>query len=63
VLRIPDGRQILEAERQLERGGYFLPPFYRDAFNHVEPTPLPDAAARLVFHAQRIGDYTISNCQ
>ena len=63
VIRIPSREQIVEAEKRLARAEYVLPHFYRDAFDHAEQTPLPDATARLIFHAQRIGDYTISNCQ
>lgn len=63
VLRVPPADALLAAEAILATEDYALPPFYSDHFAGLAPTPLPDAAARLRFQAQRIGDYSIANCQ
>ena len=39
---------------------YPLPPFYKRLFNGMDPVIPEDEKFRV--HAERIGDYTISNC-
>ncbi len=64
VLRIPPAELILDSEKELQSGGsYRLPAFYsKDAFGGA-PAHLPKGEALLDFHAKRIGDYSIANCQ
>lgn len=63
LLRLPPPDLIEASEKRLEAGDYALPAFYNDHYDGQAPAPLPDKAARLKFHAQRIGDYSIANCQ
>ena len=63
VLRVPPADLLKAAEQRLKTEDYGLPPFYNDHYDGQSPSALRDEAARLRFHAQRIGDYTISNCQ
>lgn len=63
LLRLPPADLIKASEQRLETQDYSLPAFYGAAYDGQAATPLPDRAARLQFHAQRIGDYTIANCQ
>lgn len=61
LIRLPPGEAIRDSEKQFEYGGsYFLPAFYSRVFGG-HPPYIPDAD-KLKFHAERIGDYTISNC-
>jgi hypothetical protein len=61
VIRLPPASMILAAEQGLAQGiPYELPSFYStDAFNNAQPH-IDDL---LSFHAKRIGEYTINNCQ
>ncbi|MDB5373184.1 MAG: hypothetical protein JWP04_1826 [Belnapia sp.] len=63
LLRIPPANLLQAAETALQTQDYTLPVFYGDSYEGQAQTPLPDLPARLRFHAQRIGDYTIANCQ
>lgn len=63
LLRLPPPDLVKASEQRLEAGDYSLPAFYNAHYDGQAPTPLPDKAARLKFHAQRIGDYSIANCQ
>ena len=61
---LPPPGMIDAAERYLQSPGttYHLPAFY-DSF-YVNPVRKTlTEAEKLKFHAQRIGDYTIANCQ
>lgn len=61
LIRLPPGDAIRDSEEQFEYGtSYFLPAFYSRVFGNHQPY-IPDAD-KLKFHAERIGDYTISNC-
>lgn len=63
LLRLPPPDLIKAAEMRLETDDYAMPAFYNEHYDGQAPTSLPDKAARMKFHAQRIGDYTIANCQ
>jgi len=60
VLRIPS-KALIERMEQNEAAGKqpYLPGFYDDAFR--DPVR-KEVSSPKVFNAQRIGDYTISNC-
>jgi hypothetical protein len=53
---------IADSEALLSEPGatYPLPPFYKRLFNGIDPV-IPESEKFRV-HAERIGDYTISNC-
>jgi hypothetical protein len=63
LLRLPPPDLVKASEQRLATEDYSLPGFYNEHYDGQAPTPLPDKAARLTFHAQRIGDYSIANCQ
>ncbi|MBY0332502.1 MAG: hypothetical protein K2X49_17750 [Acetobacteraceae bacterium] len=65
VLRLPPRDLVEASEEQLKAGAaYDLPPFYASALGVAGQVPqLGDEKALMDFHARRIGDYTISNCQ
>ena len=63
LLRLPPLDLLKAVEEELAHKDYTLPAFYNDQYACIAPTPLPDKEARLKFHAQRIGDYSISHCQ
>ena len=66
VIRIPPKDFVMESEKHLLTKGavYNLPSFYADALGVQGTVPaFDDADAVLDFHASRIGDYSISNCQ
>ena len=63
LLRLPPPDLVKASEQRLATGDYTLPAFYNEHYDGQAPTALPDKAARLKFHAQRIGDYSIANCQ
>lgn len=61
LIRLPPKEGVENSERELEAGGnYLLPPFYRRIFGGADPVVAD--GDKLKFHAERIGDYTISNC-
>ena len=62
LLRLPPPDLVKASEKRLETKDYSLPPFYNDHYGTAAPE-LPDKTARMKFHAQRIGDYSIANCQ
>ncbi|MBL6078612.1 hypothetical protein JMJ56_11390 [Belnapia sp. T18] len=62
LLRLPPPDLVEASEKRLAKKDYALPGFYNDHFGCVAPA-LPDKDARMKFHAQRIGDYSIANCQ
>ena len=63
LLRLPPPDLVKASEKRLATEDYTLPAFYNEHYDGQAPTALPDKAARLKFHAQRIGDYSIANCQ
>jgi hypothetical protein len=66
VIRVPPADFVMESEKHLLKKGskYNLPSFYADAFGMQGEVPdFPNAESVLDFHASRIGDYSISNCQ
>jgi hypothetical protein len=63
LLRLPPPDLIEAAEKHLAEKDYTLPAFYNDLYEGAVPKPVQDKEARLKFHAQRIGDYSIANCQ
>lgn len=63
LLRLPPPDLVKASEKRLAADDYALPAFYNDHYDGAAPTPLPDRDARMKFHAQRIGDYSIANCQ
>lgn len=63
LLRIPPADLVRATEERLKSQDYPVPSFYGDVYGGQAPTPLPDLPARLRFHAQRIGDYSIAHCQ
>lgn len=61
LIRLPPKEGVEDSERQLQGGGsYVLPPFYKRVFGGADPNVAE--GDKLKFHAERIGDYTISNC-
>jgi hypothetical protein len=66
VIRLPPADFVLESEEHLKKKGavYNLPSFYADALGLKGAVPaFDDMNEVLDFHASRIGDYSISNCQ
>ncbi|WP_043337228.1 hypothetical protein [Belnapia moabensis] len=63
LLRLPPPDLVKASEKRLATEDYALPAFYNEHYDGASPTPLPDKEARMKFHAQRIGDYSIANCQ
>jgi hypothetical protein len=63
LLRLPPPDLVKASEKRLSTEEYAMPAFYNDRFDGAAPAPLPDKEARMRFHAQRIGDYSIANCQ
>ena len=63
LLRLPPPDLVKGSEARLAAEDYALPAFYNEHYDGQAPTPLADKAARMRFHAQRIGDYSIANCQ
>ena len=63
LLRLPPPDLVKASEQRLATQDYALPAFYNEHYDGQAPTPLTDKAARMRFHAQRIGDYSIANCQ
>jgi hypothetical protein len=63
TIRLPPKEIVEENEREFEQGGlrYEIPAFY-DHFYHSELDVGDTLAAKLEFHALRIGDYSISMC-
>jgi len=64
VIYLPPAGMVDAAERYLQDSGtdYVLPAFY-DSFYVNPKRKKMTAKEKLAFHAQRIGDYTIANCQ
>jgi hypothetical protein len=62
LVRLPPKVMIADSEALLNEPGatYPLPPFYKRLFNGIDPVIPEDEKFRV--HAERIGDYTISNC-
>jgi hypothetical protein len=72
LVRLPDAEMVTDSEQaiQADPNAYPLPPFYRKGFNSPlfvekefysqEPTVNSDNC--MIFHACRIGDYTIAQC-
>jgi hypothetical protein len=62
LVRLPPKVMIADSEALLSEPGatYPLPPFYKRLFNGIDPV-IPESEKFRV-HAERIGDYTISNC-
>jgi hypothetical protein len=60
VIRLPNPTMLADSEAILETAGseYLLPRFYRAIFQNA-PAVIPD---KLKLHAERIGDYSMSNC-
>jgi hypothetical protein len=61
VIRLPPKAMVLAGEADLAanpQAGYPMPKFYKDAFNDAEP----QIADALLFQAERIGEYCISEC-
>ncbi|WP_193181518.1 hypothetical protein [Nisaea sediminum] len=56
-IRLPPTDFLDDSESFIVKHGYVIPKFYHDAFDS-EPT-IDDV---MVFHAARIGDYTLANC-
>lgn len=66
VIRLPPADFVRESEEHLKKKGaaYNLPSFYADALGVQGAVPAFDSEKEtLDFHASRIGDYSISNCQ
>lgn len=66
VIRVPPADFVMESEEHLKKKGavYNLPSFYADALGVQGAVPeLGSMDKVLDFHASRIGDYSISNCQ
>ncbi len=60
-IRLPPQELVEDTEKALKKGAsYELPDFYAKRF--TGPLVLPDDDAKLAFHAERIGDYTITLC-
>jgi hypothetical protein len=64
VIRLPTKAMIrnVEAEIKTTNDGYGLAPFYT-TFVDADPTLPAGTDDQLRFHAARIGEYTIQNCQ
>jgi len=62
LLKLPPKVMIEDSEAMLGEQGstYPIPPFYKRLFNGMDPVIPEDEKFRV--HAERIGDYTISNC-
>ena len=59
VIMLPPGKDIEDAERLLQGRPYPLPAFYKKAFGkEVDP-----GLDWKTFNAERLGEYTINNCQ
>ena len=68
VVRLPPAQMIVDSEHVLAELGsvavgspYPLPTFYRDAWGIQQQVNL-SASQLLLFHNERIGEYTINNC-
>ncbi|HEY1932431.1 MAG TPA: hypothetical protein VGG99_10495 [Acetobacteraceae bacterium] len=64
-VRLPDPNMIQNAYEQFKVNGanYSVPPFYITApFNPNPGAPLSNAADKLTFQADRVGDYSIGSC-
>jgi hypothetical protein len=57
-IRLPPKELVEDSEQTLQTQPYTLPPFYKRIFGGNDP--VVDDKLRL--HAERIGDYTMSNC-
>jgi len=62
LLKLPPKVMIEDSEAMLSEQGstYPIPPFYKRLFNGLDPV-IPEHE-KFKVHAERIGDYTISNC-
>ena len=62
LLKLPPKVMIEDSEAMLSEQGstYPIPPFYKRLFNGIDPVIPEDEKFKV--HAERIGDYTISNC-
>jgi hypothetical protein len=62
LLKLPPKVMIEDSEAMLSEQGstYPIPPFYKRLFNGIDPV-IPESE-KFKVHAERIGDYTISNC-
>jgi hypothetical protein len=58
-LRLPPKEMVEDSEQTLQTQPYTLPKFYNRIFGGVDPSNVGD---KLRLHAERIGDYTMSNC-
>jgi hypothetical protein len=59
-IRLPPAKMIEDALTELKASDYVLPAFYESAFG--KPLKLTEEAARVKFHAARVGEYTIRFC-
>jgi len=60
VLRLPPASEIVESELALETlNAYPIPPFYNERYHALPDVPKEEMKD---FHAQRIGDYSLSLC-
>ena len=62
ALRLPAKKMVEDAEAQFAQPNstYTLPNFYKQYCGPLQP--LPNAEAKKLFQALRIGDYSISTC-
>jgi hypothetical protein len=63
LLRLPARELVLDSEQILGQPNarYTIPEFYNRIFN-VQVSPIVPPADSMRVHAERIGDYTLSNC-
>jgi hypothetical protein len=63
VLRLPPKDTLESSEDDLLNGNpYPLRPFYSALFGGAQPTMPVDHAGIMQLHANRIGEYTLNNC-
>jgi hypothetical protein len=58
LIKLPPKEMVKDSEEVLKTESYTLAPFYKAVFGGNDPV-IQD---KLKFHAERIGDYTLSNC-
>ncbi len=62
LIRLPPQDMVEDSEKNLAEGGtYNLPSFYRRRFGGAN-LQVSTSDEKLAFHAERIGDYTITLC-
>jgi len=64
VLRLPPLEILLEYEARFIAGPYPLPKFYLDLYDGTPPAndALDTKVEKMMFHAQRVGEYTLNTC-